>query len=138
MVLRALGVDDDLRAIETKCTAFVLGTLWSLWAELGLSGWKVLAPGDRRRPRSTHSRDGARREVGPASSEEESLDWCVSNGRIASAVRLKHLVGTADVAIKHALGRFAATVNAHAPLAGRHTRSPGRDTQEPVVRHRPI
>ncbi len=94
----------------------VLGTLWSLWAELGLSGWErwhsetavdlealilATARGGKSDPRLL----------------EESLDWCVSNGRIASAIRLKHLVGSADVAIKHAFGRFAATVNAHAPLS---------------------
>jgi hypothetical protein len=93
----------------------VLGTLWSLWAELGLSGWE-----------RWHSEIAVDLEAlilatargGRWDSRllEESLDWCVANGRIASAVRLKHLAGAADVATKRAFGGFAATVNAHAPL----------------------
>ncbi len=102
----------------------VLGTLWSLWAELGLSGW------ERWHPETAVDLEAlilatARGGKSDPRLLEESLDWCVSNGRIASAVRLKHLVGTADVAIKHALGRFAATVNAHAPLSWPSYAEPG-------------
>jgi hypothetical protein len=93
----------------------VLGTLWSLWAELGLSGW------DRRHAETSVDLEAlilatARGGAWDSRLLEESMDWCVANGRIASAIRLKHLAGTADVATKRAFGRFAATVNAQVPL----------------------
>ncbi len=93
----------------------VLGTLWSLWTELGLSGWE------------RHHQDvavdlealivaTARLARLDARLTEEALDWCVTNGRLASAVRLKHLAGAADSTTRRALGTFAATVNANSRL----------------------
>lgn len=102
----------------------VLGTLWSLWAELGLSGWE------------RHHRETAvdlealilataRLGDGDPRLYEEALDWSVVNGRLASAVRLKHLGGAADPAARRAMGSFAATVNANSHLNWPGSTSPG-------------
>jgi len=93
----------------------VMGTLWSLWAELGLSGW------ERRHQDTVVDLEAlilATSLCGAWDPRllEEGLDWCVANGRVASAVRFKHLVVEADPATQHLFGRFAATVNAHTPL----------------------
>ena len=93
----------------------VLATLWSLWAELGLSGW------------GRHHQDSAvdlealivataRLAALDARLTKETLDWCVTNGRLASAVRLKHLAAAADLTTQRGLGTFAATVNANSRL----------------------
>ncbi len=93
----------------------VLGTLWSQWAELGLSGW------DR------HHRDCgldlealiiATARVGhrDARLRAEALDWSVAYGRIASAVRLKHLLRAADPLTRDSMGEFSVTVNRNSNL----------------------
>ncbi len=92
-----------------------LGTLWSLWVELGLSGW------ERRHQSTTVDLEPlilatARAEEWDPRLLEEALDWCIVQGRIASAVRFKHLAAAAGDATRQDFGRFAATVNAHAPL----------------------
>jgi hypothetical protein len=120
----------------------VLGTLWSLWAELGLSGWE-------RWHRNTlvdlEALIVATARMGERDPRllEEALDWCIANGRIASAVRFKHLVAAADGATRQAFERFAGTVNAHAPLrwpsagpalrASRTGRSASPDLSRPAL-----
>jgi hypothetical protein len=105
----------------------VLGTLWSQWAELGLSGWE------------RHHQDAAvdlealiiataRVALLDARLTEEALDWCVTNGRLASAVRLKHLLGAADSTTQGAMGTFAATVNANSRLNWPGGTTPGAFT----------
>ncbi|HEX4754426.1 MAG TPA: hypothetical protein VH661_01575 [Candidatus Dormibacteraeota bacterium] len=105
----------------------VLGTLWSQWAELGLSGWE------------RHHQDSAvdlealiiaTAHLAPLDARltDEALDWCVTNGRLASAVRLKHLLGAADSTTQHAMGAFAATVNANSRLNWPGATTPGAFT----------
>jgi hypothetical protein len=105
----------------------VLGTLWSLWAELGLSGWE------------RHHQDTAvdlealivaTARLAPLDVRltEEALDWCVTNGRLTSAVRLKHLAGAADPTTRRAVGTFAGTVNANSPLSWPGATTPGAFT----------
>ena len=99
-------------AYSDEVRELVLGTLWSLWAELGLSGWE------------RHHQDSAvdlealiaaTARLAPLDARltEEALDWCVTNGRIVSAVRLKHLKGAADAATQRAMDAFAGVVNAN-------------------------
>jgi hypothetical protein len=93
----------------------VLGTLWSQWAELGLSGWERHHQNvalDLEALIITTARVGHR----DTRLRSEALDWSVANGRIASAVRLKHLSGRADAVTKDALREFVATVNANSGL----------------------
>lgn len=93
----------------------VMGSLWSMWAELGLSGW------DRHHQDSaldlealilTTARVGHR----DTRLRNEALDWCVAYGRIASVARLKHLMADSDQSTRESLGWFAATVNARTHL----------------------
>ena len=93
----------------------VLGTLWSQWAELGLSGWERHHQDvalDLEALIITTARVGHR----DTRLRSEALDWSVANGRVASAVRLKHFTGQADVVTKDAVREFVATVNANSGL----------------------
>ena len=105
----------------------VLGTLWSQWAELGLSGWE------------RHQQDVAldlealiitTARVGDRDTRlrSEALDWSVAHGRSASAVRLKHLTSQADVVTQNAVGEFVATVNANSGLRWPGSGSPASFT----------
>lgn len=92
-----------------------LDLAWSLWAELGVSGW--------RRMHSSHSIDpellilftSFLRDADPRL-RDESIDWCISYGRYVSAARLKNLLATDTPEVNKAFGEFAATVNAHSGL----------------------
>ncbi len=92
-----------------------LDLAWSLWAELGVSGW--------RRVHSSHSIDpellilftSFLRDADPRL-RDESIDWCISYGRYVSAARLKNLLATDTPEVNVAFGEFAATVNAHSGL----------------------
>lgn len=97
----------------------VMKTLWSMWAELGLSGW------DRHHQDSALDLEAlivttARLGHRDARLRSEALDWCITHGRIASAIRLKHLTAAADQPTRESFGWFAATVNSHT-----HLRWPG-------------
>lgn len=105
----------------------VLDTLWSLWAELGLSGW------ERRHQDSAVDLEAlivatARLARLDARLTDEALDWCVAHGRIASAVRLKRLTGAADPATQRAVDAFAGVVNANARLNWPGASTPGTFT----------
>ncbi len=88
---------------------------WSLWAELGVSGW--------RRMHSSHSIDpellilftSFLRDADPRL-RDESTDWCIRYGRYVSAARLKNLLAKESPDVKAAFGEVAATVNAHSGL----------------------
>jgi hypothetical protein len=93
-----------------------LDMTWSLWAELGVSGWagrhhevvidlEPLVIGT-----SILGRLDARLL-------DESLDWCVTNARFVSAVRLRNLLPSFDKTTREAFGRFAATVRKHRPAS---------------------
>ena len=112
-----------MTAYSDEVRDLVLGTLWSMWVELGLSGWErrhqdtaidleaLILTSARLGHRDTRLRD-------------EALDWCVRYGRIASAVRLKHLASEADGAVRNAFGAFAATVNSQRHSNWPHATSP--------------
>jgi hypothetical protein len=90
----------------------VLSTTWSLWVELGLSGWTrrhswtaidleplIIAT-------SYFGRSDARLL-------QETVDWCVANAGLVSAVRLRNQLKQATPAVASAFGNLAATVRAH-------------------------
>lgn len=94
-----------------------------MWAEFGISGWE------------RHHQDSAldlealilttaRLSHRDARLRDEALDWCVAHGRIASAVRLKHLLAMADHPTRESFGGFAATVNLHTHLRWSGATSP--------------
>lgn len=105
----------------------VLGTLWSQWTELGLSGW------ERRHHDVAIDLEAlilatARLGQRDVRLQNEALDWCVAHGRFASAVRLKHLIAEGDDVTARAAGPFVATVNANSQL-----RWPGAGTALPFT-----
>jgi len=95
---------------------FALDISWSLWSELGLSGW------ERR-----HQLEGVDLEPLILFSawlgrhdhrlRDESLDWCLTNMRFVSATRLRGLLKRADNEIVECFGDYSATVASKAPNA---------------------
>src|SRR5215472_11101970 len=89
-----------------------LEMVWSLWAELGLSGWT------RR-----HTSIAVDLEplilvtswLGQYDSRlrDESIDWCVTNSRLVSGIRLRNLLGNASEDVKRSFGDYSATVKSH-------------------------
>lgn len=121
--LRLFGVD-VASTYSDEVHDLVLGTLWSLWAELGLSGW------ERRHQRTAIDLEAlllttARLGHLDARLLAEALDWSVANGRLASAVRIKHLAAAADSTTQRAMSSFAATVNANSQLRWPDAGMPG-------------
>lgn len=92
-----------------------LDLVWSLWAELGVSGW--------RRRHTAHAIDpeplilftAFLRDLDPRL-RDEATDWCVTYGRYVSAARLKNFLAQESSEVQAAFGEFAATVNAHASV----------------------
>jgi hypothetical protein len=126
-----------------RVESLVLTLAWSQWAEFGLSGWE-------RHHRETALDIEALILATPtiavmdARLLEESLDWCVTNGRrFVSGSRLRNLVGAAGPEVAAAFGPFAATVNQHAhtnwfgatrPMTWRRTgRSAAPDLERPAL-----
>jgi DNA-binding transcriptional ArsR family regulator len=117
-----------------------LDLTWSLWAELGVSGW-------RRR----HQKWGIDPEplvvftawIGDSDPRlrDESLDWCITFGRYLSRARLRNLLKSGDEKSREAFGSYAATVNAHSALNWPHATkarkfSPtGRSRKEDFTEH---
>lgn len=93
----------------------LVGLVWSLWAELGVSGW------ERRHddvavdlePLILFTAGLAERDP---RLRDESTDWCVRHGSLISKVRLKNLRahGLAD---PMAFAEYAATVNRYGRLS---------------------
>lgn len=92
-----------------------LDLAWSLWAELGMSGWQ--------RHHTSHAIDPERLILFTAFLDEadprlrdESTDWCIAYGRYISTARLKNLLADEGPAVKASFGQTAATINAHSGL----------------------
>jgi hypothetical protein len=95
---------------------FALDISWSLWTELGLSGW------ERR-----HQLEGVDLEPLILFSawlgrhdhrlRDEGLDWCLANTRFVSATRLRGLLKRADDEVVERFGDYSATVASKAPSA---------------------
>jgi hypothetical protein len=105
-----------------------LSTAWSLWTELGLSGW------ERR-----HQSEAVDLEpliqftawLGRLDHRllDESLDWCITNARFVSATRLRSLLKRADPEVVEAFGDYSATVASKVPK----TRWPGEGKARRLV-----
>jgi len=97
----------------------VLDLTWSLWAELGVSGWQ--------RHHTSHAIDpellilftAALGDADPRL-RDESVDWCVAYGRYISVMRLKNLLDTQTLAVQSTFGEIAATVSAHSGVRWPH------------------
>ena len=105
-----------------------LDLLWSLWAELGVSGWSRRHQNWCIDPEPLIFFTATHGDLDPRL-RDESTDWCIRYGRFISAVRLKALLKKATPAAQQAFGEYAATVAAHSGL-----RWPGATEVRP---HRP-
>ncbi|MBI4259219.1 MAG: hypothetical protein HY658_01515 [Actinobacteria bacterium] len=92
-----------------------LDLAWSLWAELGVSGWQ--------RRHTSHAVDPEplilfTSYLGDADPRlrDESTDWCITYRRYVSAARLKNLLAQEGPDVREVFGEFAATVNSHSGL----------------------
>jgi hypothetical protein len=104
-----------------------LETLWSLWAELSVSGWS-------RRHSSTAI------DLEPlilftswlgqydARLRDESIDWCVTNARLVSGARLRNLLRHTSAEVRRSFDDYSATVKSHVRVAW-----PGSGTAWPMV-----
>jgi hypothetical protein len=100
------------RPIQRSAAALELDIFWGAWSELGVSGWArshrnwAIDP----EPLIVSTPLAAARDV---RLRDEALDWCISNWRRVSRVRLRNLLRVQAGEVVEAYGRFAATVNQH-------------------------
>ncbi|MHB8571593.1 MAG: hypothetical protein ACYDAY_01360 [Candidatus Dormibacteria bacterium] len=90
----------------------ILETLWSQWAELGVSGWA--------RHHYATALDAEALIIATSSLmdldarlRDESLDWCITNSRFISGVRLRNLLRGASTEVLSRFDTYAATVRLH-------------------------
>lgn len=101
--------NDDFRE---RVEHLALDTVWSLWVELGMSGWARRHQAweiDLEPLILATSRIGEldRRLMG------ESLDWCITNVRIVAATRLRNFIKAMDGTLAQAFGPYSASVERH-------------------------
>ena len=113
-----------------QITDHAAAVAWSLWTELGVSGWQRSHP--------SHAIDPERLILFTASLDDtdprlrdEATDWCIAYGRYVSAARLRNLLAAETPEGQAAFGRTAATINAHSSL-----RWPGATQARPFERTR--
>ena len=102
-----------------------LELVWSLWRELGLSGWVGNQPStgiDLEPLIIATSRLGA----SDPRLLEEAFDWCLANSKFISAVRLRNLLPSFDLPTQKAFGDFASTIKRHRKVAWPGSGSPLR------------
>jgi hypothetical protein len=97
------------RSYSARVTNLALDLTWSLWAELGVSGWA------RRHEQTAIDLEPliiASSRIGGSDARllNESLDWCAANARFVSGARLRNLLPTFDQATIEAFGAFTATI----------------------------
>ena len=99
-----------------KLRELALDISWSLWTELGLSGWerRHQLQGVDLEPLILFSAWFGRHDH---RLRDESLDWCLANMRLVSATRLRGLLKRADDEVVERFGDYAATVGSKAPNA---------------------
>ncbi len=98
-------------AIESQLRAL----LWSLWAELGVSGWTRRHQEWEVDPEPTLIFTSLFGDADPRL-RDEALDWSLKFGRYVSASRLKNLVRAWGLEQDERWGEFSATVNALGPV----------------------
>jgi len=111
-----------------RLTDDAIALAWSLWTEMGVSGWQ--------RNHTAHAIDPERLMLftaflGDADPRlrDESTDWCIAYGRYVSAARLRNLLSTQTPEVRATFAGMAATVNAHSNL-----RWPGATQARPYAR----
>lgn len=92
----------------------VLDLAWSLWAELGVSGWQRNHRSFAVDPEVLILLTAWLQDLDPRL-RDESTDWCIRYGKFISATRLKNLLRTSGWTNHEKWSEFAATVNANSP-----------------------
>lgn len=93
----------------------VLDLCWSLWAELGVSGWQRRHQQVAMDPEPLVVFTAALGDLDPRL-RDEATDWCIANGRWISAARLRNLLRDESGPVREAYGELAATVALHGKL----------------------
>ena len=91
------------------------GLAWSLWAELGVSGWERHHQAWCIDLEALIVLTSALGDTDPRL-RDESTDWCISYARLVSAVRLKYLIADVDRQTRRSFDEFSATVGAYARI----------------------
>lgn len=102
-----------MSAFSRQLEAHVLDLLWSLWAELGVSGWERRHGDWYIDPEPLIAVTAWLGDADPRL-RDETTDWCVRYGRYVSVARLKHVLRTMPEPVRQAFGTYAATVGVHA------------------------
>jgi DNA-binding transcriptional ArsR family regulator len=113
------------RSSSRKIGERVLDLAWSLWTELGVSGWRRRHQGWGIDPEPLIIFTAWMADLDPRL-RDESLDWCITFGHYISRARLRNLLRSTDEATLSAFGTYAATVNAHSKLNWPHATKPRR------------
>ena len=97
--------------LRSEVDRLALELAWGQWRELGVG----YAPAKHRR----HAIDLEPLIVFTSGLDSDtrlrasSIDWCITNARFTSTLRLRHFAALATPRTQNAFGRFAATVNVH-------------------------
>ncbi|HEY7281099.1 MAG TPA: hypothetical protein VID47_05830 [Actinomycetota bacterium] len=102
-------------ALSDRLQEGALELAWSLWAELGVSGWRRRHVSHAIDPEPLILFTAFLGDTDPRL-RDEATDWCIGYGRYVSAVRLRNLLSKALPEERRAFGPFAATINAHSTL----------------------
>jgi hypothetical protein len=98
---------------------------WSLWAELGVSGWERRHTAYAIDPEPLVLFTASLGDADPRL-RDESTDWCIRYGRYLSAARLRTLASLSPPDVASAFGQLSATVNAHSTLRWPNATEPRR------------
>lgn len=104
----------QIASSSRRLSDLAVSAAWSLWTELGLSGW------ERRLESEAVDVEALilfTAWLGRLDHRllDETLDWCISNGRFVSATRLHGLLKQLDPEVVEAFGDYSATVTSKAP-----------------------
>lgn len=94
----------------------LLDLVWSLWAELGVSGWRRRHQGWGIDPEPLVVVTAGLQDLDPRL-RDETVDWCITYGSYLSRARLRNLLRSAADEVTESFGIYAATVNAHSSLS---------------------
>ncbi len=101
----------------------ILDLCWSLWAELGVSGWRRHHQQVAIDPEPLVVFTAALGDLDPRL-RDEATDWCIANGRWVSAARLRNLLRDEPEPVREAFGELAATVAQHGKVRWPHATAP--------------
>lgn len=112
-----------MQSSRQQLEGLILDLCWSLWAELGVSGWRRRHQQVAIDPEPLVVFTAALGDLDPRL-RDEATDWCIANGRWISAARLRNLLRDEPGPVRAAYGELAATVALHGKLRWPHATIP--------------